>query len=145
MASTALVEAAGPQNATLMLLRKPAFNRILAAILMTVALGEACAQESVVTVKGYVLDSACAFIKNLKKPVSADCALACAKAGSPLVILADDGTINGPNSRGRPATGENLRLMKFAGQRVIASGKVFQRSGSRALVIEKIEAAPASK
>jgi hypothetical protein len=43
------------------------------------------------------------------------------------------------------ATGENLRLMKFAGQRLIASGKVFQRSGSRALVIEKIEAAPASK
>jgi hypothetical protein len=36
-----------------------------------------------------------------------------------------------------PATGDNLRLMKFAGQRVIASGKVFQRSGSRALVIEK--------
>ena len=37
------------------------------------------------TVRGYVLDSACAFIKNLEKPVSTECALSCAKAGSPLV------------------------------------------------------------
>ena len=45
------------------------------------------------TVKGYVLDSACAFTKGLKKPVSAECAMACAKAGSPLVILAANGAI----------------------------------------------------
>ena len=32
-----------------------------------------------ITVKGYVLDSACAFTKGLKKPISADCATACAK------------------------------------------------------------------
>jgi len=44
-----------------------------------------------------------------------------------------------------PATGQNPRLVRFAGQKVIANGKVFQRSGSRALVIEKIEAEPASK
>ena len=61
------------------------------------------------------------------------------------MILADDGTIYWPISRAMPATGENLRLMKFAGQRVIASGKVFERSGSRALVIEKIEAVPLKK
>lgn len=128
-----------------MFLRKSTMNGILAAILMTAAPGGACAQNSILTVRGYVLDSACALLKNLKKPVSADCALACAKAGSPVVILADDGTIYWPISRAMPATGENLRFMRFAGQRVIASGKVFQRSGSRALVIEKIEAAPASK
>lgn len=128
-----------------MLLRKSAMNGILAAILMTVAPGGACAQESVVTVRGYVLDSACAFLKNLEKPVSRDCALACAKAGSPLVILADDGTIYWPISSAMPATGQNSRLMKFAGQKVIANGKVFERSGSRAMVIEKVEAAPASK
>lgn len=49
-----------------------------------------------VTVNGYVLDSACAFTKDLKKPISAQCAQACAKAGSPLVILADHGTIYWP-------------------------------------------------
>ena len=37
------------------------------------------------SVTGWVLDSACAFTKGLKKPISRDCALACAKTGSPLV------------------------------------------------------------
>ena len=50
-----------------MLLRKLAINGILAAILMTIAPREACAQEPIVTFKGYILDSACAFIKNLKE------------------------------------------------------------------------------
>ena len=36
-----------------------------------------------VSVNGYVLDSACAFTKGLTKPISAQCAQACAKAGSP--------------------------------------------------------------
>jgi len=45
------------------------------------------------TIKGYVIDSACAFVKNLKKPISPACATECAKAGSPLVILANGGTI----------------------------------------------------
>jgi hypothetical protein len=128
-----------------MILRKLTMNCILAAILLTVVPGEACAQEPIVTIKGFVLDSACAFIKNLQKPVSKDCALACAKAGSPLVILADDGTIYWPISAAMPATGQNPRLMKLAGQRVGAAGRLFERSGSRALVIEKIEAAPVSR
>ena len=115
------------------------------AVLGALTLGGARAEEPAATVKGYVLDSACAFIKNLDKPVSKDCALACAKAGSSLVILADNGTIYWPISSSMPATGQNSRLMKFAGERITASGKVFERGGSRAIVIEKIEAAPASK
>ncbi len=125
--------------------RRTFASGILAAVLVTVAGGSARTEEKPATVKGYVLDSACAFVKNLKKPVSAECALACAKGGSPLVILADDGTIYWPISDSMPATGQNQRLMKFAGQRVTARGKVFERGGSRALVIEQIEAAPASK
>jgi len=92
------------------------------------------------TVRGYVLDSACAFTKDLKKPISADCATACAKAGSPLVILTEDGTIYWPIADKTPSSGQNERLLPFAGQKVTASGKVFQRGGSTALVIEKIEA-----
>ena len=92
------------------------------------------------TVKGYVLDSACAFTKDLKKPISAQCATACAKAGSPLVILADSGTIYWPIADTTPSSGQNDRLLPFAGQKVTASGKVFERGGSTALVIEKIEA-----
>jgi hypothetical protein len=128
-----------------MIFQRPAMKCILAAILMAIVPDMACAQEPVVTIKGFVLDSACAFIKNLQEPVSKDCALACAKAGSPLVILADDGTIYWPISAAMPATGQNPRLMKLAGQRVIAAGRLFERSGSRALLIEKIEAAPVNK
>lgn len=120
-------------------------SAILVGVLVTVAGTSLRAQEKPMTVKGYVLDSACAFIQNLKKPISTECARACAKAGSPLVILADDGTVYWPISDSMPATGQNQRLMQFAGQRVTARGKVFQRRGSRALVIEEIEAALASK
>jgi hypothetical protein len=92
------------------------------------------------TVKGYVLDSACAFTKDLDKPISKECATACAKAGSPLVILTDNGTIYWPIADTTPSSGQNDKLLPFAGQKVTASGKVFQRGGSSALVIEKIEA-----
>src|SRR5438094_10309364 len=119
--------------------------RILATVVVVAALYVVRAQEKSATVTGYVLDSACAFIKNLKKPVSRDCALACAKAGSPLVILADDGTIYWPISDTTPATGQNERLLKFAGRRATVSGKAFERGGSRALVIEKIEPEAAKK
>jgi len=91
------------------------------------------------TVKGYVLDSACAFTKSLKKPISKDCAIACAKAGSPLVILADDGIIYWPIADTTPSSGQNDKLMPFAGQKVTASGKLFERGGSKALVVEKID------
>jgi hypothetical protein len=91
------------------------------------------------TIKGYVLDSACAFTKNLKKPISPECAVSCAKAGSPLVILSDEGTIYWPISDATPSSGQNDKLLPFAGQKVTATGKVFERGGSRALVIDKIE------
>ena len=93
-----------------------------------------------ITVKGYVLDSACAFTQGLKKPISNECAIACAKAGSPLVILTDDGNIYWPIADTTPSSGQNEKLLPFAGQKVTASGKVYQRGGSSALVIEKIEA-----
>jgi len=94
-----------------------------------------------VTVKGYVIDSACAFTKGLKKPISTDCATACAKAGSPLVILSDNGTIYWPIADTTPSSGQNEKLMPFAGQKVTATGKTFERGGSTALVIDKVEAA----
>src|ERR1700730_2327293 len=59
------------------------------------------------TVTGWVLDSACAFTKGLKKPISADCAISCAKNGSPLVILQDDGSIYWPIAETMPAEGQN--------------------------------------
>ena len=70
-----------------------------------------------ITVKGYVLDSACTFTKGLRKPISAWCATACAKAGSPLVILTDNGTIYWPIADTTPSSGQNEKLLPFAGQK----------------------------
>jgi hypothetical protein len=98
-----------------------------------------------VSVNGYVLDSACAFTKGLKKPISSECAQACARAGSPLVILADNGTIYWPIADTTPSAGQNENLMPFAGQRVTVNGKTYSRGGSTAIVIEKIGAESAKK
>ena len=98
-----------------------------------------------VTVNGYVLDSACAFTKGLDKPISPSCARACAEAGSPLVILADSGTIYWPIAGTTPSAGQNEKLLPFAGQKVTASGKAFERGGSTAIVIEKIAAETSQK
>src|SRR5260370_35116094 len=101
------------------------------ALPAVLVLGVFAAEESAktTTLKGYVLDSACVFTKSLKKPVSSECAIACAKNGSPLVILAPTGTIYWPIADATPSSSQNDRLLPFAGQRVTVSGKVFQRVG----------------
>ena len=111
-------------------------------VLLALAIPLAFAAEGTpATVKGYVLDSACAFTKGLEKPISRDCAKACAKGGSPLVILTSDGTIYWPIAESTPSTEQNSKLLPFAGQIVTAKGKLFERGGSHALVIENIAAA----
>jgi hypothetical protein len=123
-------------------------NRAVAGLCLAVALFLVSAQASggsSTTVKGYVLDSACAFTKGLDKPISAQCATACAKSGSPLVILTSDGTIYWPISDKTPATSQNDKLLPFAGQKVTATGTLYERRGSHALVIEKLEALSESK
>lgn len=98
-----------------------------------------------VTLKGYVLDSSCAFTKGIHKPVGKECAIACANGGSQIVILTNDGTIYWPISGTTPPTGENSKLLPFAGEKVTATGTVYHRGGSRAIVIDTIEPQAAGK
>ena len=63
-----------------------------------------------------VLDSACAIIKGLKKPIRSACAVACARKGSPLAILLDNGALYWPIADTMPADGQNERLLPFAGK-----------------------------
>jgi len=118
------------------------FSLLLVCVAALVANGQKPASA---TVKGYVLDSACAFTKALDKPISRECAISCAKAGSPLVILAEDGTIYWPIADTTPSTGQNSKLLPVAGQKVSTTGKVYERGGSKAIVIEKIEPQLAGK
>jgi hypothetical protein len=59
--------------------------------------------------------------------------------------LGDNGTIYCPIADTTPSAGQNEKLLPFAGQRVMASGKVYARGGSTAMVIEKIAAEAAQK
>lgn len=124
-------------------MKQPGAILVIMLCVAAVALGASGGKSAKVT--GYVLDSACAFAKGLDKPISADCARTCAKAGSPLVILAKDGMIYWPIADTTPSSGQNEKLLPFAGQKVNASGKLFQRGGSSALVIDTIEPATDTK
>jgi hypothetical protein len=122
-----------------------AASKCVLLVLLAAAVFVGAADSATATVKGYVLDSACAFTKGLSKPISKQCAISCANAGSQLVILADDGTLYWPIADTTPSSGQNPKLLPFAGDKVIASGKVYQRGGSKAIVIEKIEAQASQK
>jgi hypothetical protein len=116
--------------------------RITVCLIVALVISALCfaeAKPEQVTLHAYVLDSACAFTKDLKKPVSESCARECAKAGSPLVILSDAGEIYWPISEKTPAEGQNTRLLPFAGKKVNVTGRVYSRGGSKAIVIDKIE------
>jgi type 1 fimbria pilin len=123
------------------------WKAIVSTVVLSIALfaGLSGAADKTVTVKGYVLDSACAFTKDLAKPISEKCALACANAGSPLVILADDGTIYWPIAGTTPSSGQNPKLLAYAAQKVTVTGKVYERGGSKAIVIDKIEVQATAK
>lgn len=113
--------------------------KFAAPALLLIAIFAAGDSGRSMTIKGYVLDSACAFTKGLKKPISAECAIACAKAGSPLVILTMNGTIYWPIADTTPSSGQNDKLLEYAGKEVTVSGKVFERGGSTAIIISKVE------
>lgn len=115
------------------------FAKVILFVLLPATVLLKAADTPTVTVKGYVLDSACAFTKGLSKPITKDCAISCAKAGSQLVILSEDGTIYWPIADTTPSSGQNSKLLPFAGDKVTATGKIYQRGGSKAIVIEKIE------
>ena len=147
--------------------------RLSLLVLLLCALAASAQQggKEDVKLEGYVLDSSCAYTKSLDKPISAACARSCAKGGSPLVILSSDGTVYWPISGGIPASGQNEKLMPYAGEKVAVTGKVYERGaqpvveyvrdangklvkslkpgvpvgGSRAIVIEKIERVASSK
>jgi hypothetical protein len=115
------------------------FQAIFIGTLLAVApFAGAAVQGKQVTVTGWVVDSACAYTKGIAKPVSEACARACAKNGSPLVLLGDDGTIFIPISGETPAASQNAKLLPYAGKRVTMTGKDYVRNGSHGLVVENI-------
>jgi hypothetical protein len=102
---------------------------------------QATAHESKATIEGLVRDVACP-IQNLEATathLSMKCLLACARKGSPLVILTKDGDLYLPISREMPDTDQRQTLMPFLGKYVRASGTLYERRGTHAIVISEIK------
>jgi len=93
------------------------------------------------TIEGLVRDVACP-IQNLDASATSmgrKCVQDCVKSGSPLVILTQDGRLYFPISAKMPDTDQRQELMPFVGKYVRASGIVFERTGTHAIVITEIK------
>ena len=102
---------------------------------------EPSSHESKATIEGLVRDIACP-IQNLHAKATEfnmQCALECARHGSPLIIQTADGDLYIPISDSMPDTDQREKLMPFVGKYVRASGTVFERKGTRAIVISEIK------
>jgi hypothetical protein len=102
---------------------------------------EARAHESKATIEGLVRDVACP-IQNLEATathLSMKCLRACARNGSPLIILTQDGDLYFPISDKMPDTDQRQSLMPFLGKYVRVSGTVYERKGTHAIAIGEIK------
>jgi hypothetical protein len=107
----------------------------------TTSMAGARANVSKETIVGLVRDVACP-IQNLDASATSmgrKCVRDCVKGGSPLVILTQDGRLYFPISANMPDTGQRQELMPFVGKYVRASGIVFERTGTHAIVITEIK------
>jgi len=93
------------------------------------------------TIEGLVRDISCP-IQNKKESATnfnLQCALECAKQGSPLIILTKDGLIYTPISPDMPDRDQRPRLLPFVGKYVKVTGDLFEREGAHAIAIREIE------
>jgi hypothetical protein len=93
------------------------------------------------TIEGLVRDVACPIQnhKSTSTNFNMDCALACAKSGSPLVILTKNGDMYFPISDQMPDPSQREKMMPFVGKQVRATGTVYRRNGTRSIVISQIK------
>jgi hypothetical protein len=92
------------------------------------------------SVVGYLRDSGCVHrFHEVMKPLPNGCLEACVKAGSPLVLLSKDEEVFHPVSEQMPDVDVRSKLLPFAGKLVRITGKVYDRGGSKAITVERIE------
>ena len=93
------------------------------------------------TIEGLVRDVACPIqnLDNHATSMSSKCVRDCVNGGSPLVILTKDGRLYFLISAKMPDTDQRHVLMPYVGKYVRASGIVFERTGTHAIVITEIK------
>jgi len=93
------------------------------------------------TIEGLLRDVACPIqnLDNHATRMGSKCVQDCVKGGSPLVILTKDDRLYFPISAKMPDTDQRKLLMPFVGKYVRATGIVFERTGTHAIVITEIK------
>jgi hypothetical protein len=104
------------------------------------AYGADASAPHLTAVEGLVRDVACPIQNHdsTATDFNLQCALACARSGSPLIILTKAGDIYFPITDKMPDPSQRQKLMPFVGKYVRASGQVFERNGTRAIAITEI-------
>jgi hypothetical protein len=151
MTQDTVVRASKWCKGTLSLIRKtrfePALSTALVCLAIPMAILAADNPDSTAigtrTVTGLVRDIACPLQnkKSTATTYSKECITMCAKAGSPMGILTDDGSVYVPVTESMPDTGQDA-LKPFIGEHVQATGKVFERNGGHAIEIVEIHKLP---
>jgi hypothetical protein len=93
------------------------------------------------TIEGLVRDVACPMQnhESTSTHFNLECALACAKSGSPLIILTKSGDIYFPMSDVMPDPSQREKMMPFVGKQVRVTGTVYRRNRTRTIVIKDME------
>jgi hypothetical protein len=94
-----------------------------------------------VVVRGLLRDIACPIQnkQSTSRAFNRKCAEDCAKRGSPLAILTDNGTMYMTISESMPDMDQHEKLMPYVGKYVEASGIVYERNGMHSIVIKQIK------
>jgi hypothetical protein len=92
------------------------------------------------TVEGLVRDVACPMQnhKSTATHFNLECARACARAGSPLVILTRANEMYLPMTDQMPDISQREKLVPYVGEFVRVTGVVYRRNGTRTIVIKTI-------
>jgi len=113
---------------------------LVAQLAVTYGRGAESAGAGQQTIEGLVRDISCPLQNKAATATKFNlkCARQCVEQGSPIIILSKDGDIYVPISDSMPDKSQRERLLPFVGKYVKATGKVFERGGSRAIAIETI-------
>jgi len=101
------------------------------------------ATAMVVAVSGWVVDANSWLGQGIRGPQHQARSAASAEAGTPLVILTDDGSIVFPVQLTPPAGthASNIKLMPYAEQRVTVGGRLIRQGREKAIVIQYVTSA----
>ena len=98
------------------------------------------AERPATIIIGYVRDAGCVHrFPQVVKPLPNGCLQACVRARSPLVVLTKDQEVYHPVSSQMPDNDVRQKLLPYAGKLVKITGHVYERGGSRAISLERID------